>query len=40
MTTGTTFRQVRKTAENLKKAINNVNIMDFPEKGHFVYIDV
>ncbi len=38
ITAGTTFKQVRKTSNDLKKALNNVSIMDLPAKNHFVYV--
>jgi len=38
VTAGTTFSQVRKTSEDLKNALNNVSIVDFPAKNHFVYV--
>ncbi|KNY26519.1 alpha/beta hydrolase [Pseudobacteroides cellulosolvens] len=38
ITAGTTFKQVRKTSKDLKNTLNNVSIMHFSDKNHFVYI--
>jgi len=35
---GTTFSQVRKTSEDLKNTLNNVSVINFPAKNHFVYV--
>lgn len=34
-----TFRQVRKTAEELKKLLENIEIIKIPAKNHFVFED-